>query len=196
MAKRTGEKYDAIIDAAVRVIAEFGYHQAQVSRIAREAKVADGTIYLYFENKEDVLVSLFNEKMGAFISDMEKALSKVPSPVDQLRELIRLHFEYLGSDKQLAIVTQIELRQSNSNPVLRKEISLILKRYLAVIDRVLQSGVERGMFRKDFDVRIARKMIFGTIDETVSSWIMDDFKYDLMGQVDPIHNLFLQGIGR
>lgn len=196
MAKRTGEKYDAIIDAAVRVIAEFGYHQAQVSRIAREAKVADGTIYLYFENKEDVLVSLFNEKMGAFISDMEKALSKVPSPVDQLRELIRLHFVYLGSDKQLAIVTQIELRQSNSNPVLRKEISLILKRYLAVIDRVLQSGVERGMFRKDFDVRIARKMIFGTIDETVSSWIMDDFKYDLMGQVDPIHNLFLQGIGR
>ncbi len=99
-----------------------------MSKIAREAKVADGTIYLYFENKDDVLISLFNEKMGAFISDMEQALSKVPSPVDQLRQLIYLHFSYLGSDKKLAIVTQIELRQSN--PVVRKEIGLILKRYL------------------------------------------------------------------
>lgn len=192
MAKRTGEKYEAIINAAVRVIAEFGYHQAQVSRIAREAKVADGTIYLYFDNKDDVLISLFNEKMGAFISDMEQALSKVPSPVDQLRQLIYLHFSYLGSDKQLAIVTQIELRQSN--PVIRKEIGLILKRYLAVIDRVLKSGVEQGLFRENFDVRVARKMIFGTIDETVSSWIMDDFKYDLMDQVDPLHQLFLHGM--
>ncbi|PTX59318.1 TetR family transcriptional regulator [Melghirimyces profundicolus] len=194
MAKRTGEKYEAIIDAAIRVIAQYGYHQAQVSKIAREANVADGTIYLYFENKDDVLISLFNEKMGAFISDVEKTLSEVPSPVDQLRELIRLHFEYLEADHQLAIVTQIELRQSN--PVVRKEIGLILKRYLKVIDRVIQAGVEQGVFREDFDVITARRMIFGTIDETVTSWIMKDCKYSLMDQVNPILDLFLKGFRR
>lgn len=194
MAKRTGEKYEAIIDAAIRVIAEYGYHQAQVSKIAREAKVADGTIYLYFENKDDVLISLFNEKMGAFIMDVEKALSDVPSAVDQLRELIRLHFEYLEGNRQLAIVTQIELRQSN--PQVRKQIGLILKKYLNVIDQVIQRGVEQGVFDNGFDPRIARHMIFGTIDETVTTWIMKDGKFSLMEQVEPITRLFLRGIGR
>ncbi|MFC4075683.1 TetR/AcrR family transcriptional regulator [Salinithrix halophila] len=193
-AKRTGEKYEAIIDAAVRVIAQFGYHQAQVSKIAREAKVADGTIYLYFKNKDDVLISLFNEKMGAFISDVERALSAVPSPEDQLKELVRLHFEYLEGDHELAIVTQIELRQSN--PEVRRQIGLIVKKYYDVIDQLLRSGIEKGSFAEDFDVRTARYMIFGTIDETVTSWIMNDCKYSLMGQVEPILRLFLKGISR
>ncbi len=194
MAKRTGEKYEAIIDAAVRVIAKYGYHQAQVSRIAREANVADGTIYLYFANKDDVLISLFNEKMGQFISNASKALSEIESPVDQLRELIRLHFESLAADYQLAIVTQIELRQSK--PEVRKEIGLILKRYLKVMDQVIEAGVEQGAFRNDFDVITARRMIFGTIDETVTSWIMKDCKYPLMDQVDPILDLLLNGFSR
>lgn len=194
MAKRTGEKYNAIIDAAVRVIAEYGYHQSQVSKIAREANVADGTIYLYFENKDDVLISLFNEKMGAFVSDVEKALSQVTSSQEQLRELIRLHFDYLASDHQLAIVTQIELRQSN--PAVRKQIGLILKRYLHVIDKVIEAGIEEKVFRDNLDVRTVRRMVFGTIDETVTSWIMQDCKYSLMDQVEPILCLFLNGIKR
>lgn len=194
MAKRTGEKYEAIIDAAVRVIAEFGYHNAQVSKIAREAKVADGTIYLYFENKDDVLISLFSEKMGSFISEVEEAIQYFESPVEQLHQLIRLHFELLDSDLELATVTQIELRQSN--PEVRKGIGQILKRYLDMIDRIVEDGIRKGVFRSDLDVRMTRKMIFGTIDETVTSWIMNDHKYSLLSQVDPILNLFVYGIGR
>lgn len=192
MAKRTGAKYDAIIDAAVRVIAENGYHSAQVSKIAREANVADGTIYLYFENKDDVLISLFREKMGLFVSETEKALDKIDSPIEQLLELIRLHFKNLEQDYKLAVVTQIELRQSN--PELRKRINAVLKNYLDVIDRVIDGGIKQGVFRADVDVRNVRKMIFGTIDETVSSWIMDDRKYSLVDQAEAIHRLFLHGI--
>lgn len=194
MAKRTGEKYEAIIDAAVRVIAEYGYHNAQVSKIAREAKVADGTIYLYFDNKDDVLISLFSEKMGAFITKVEEALSKVESPSDQLYKLIQLHFENLERDRQLAIVTQIELRQSN--PEVRKGIGEILKRYLDVIDQVVEAGIKQGLFRADLDIRITRRMIFGTLDETVTSWIMNDHKYSLLDQVDQIHRLLVHGIGK
>lgn len=193
MAKRTGEKYDAILEAAVKVIAENGYHNAQVSKIAREAGVADGTIYLYFKNKEDVLISLFNEKMGSFISHVEEALNQVESPCEQLHELIRLHFEHLERDPKLAIVTQVELRQSN--PKVRHAIGQILKRYLDVIDSVIENGIATGLFRKDLDVRITRKMIFGTLDETVTSWVMNDCKYSLTGQVDAIHRLFVEGIG-
>ncbi len=192
MAKRTGDKYDAIIDAAVRVIAEHGYHNAQVAKIAREAKVADGTIYLYFENKDDVLISLFTEKMGKFVSEAKQVLNEIDSPIEQLREIIRLHFENLERDHKLAIVTQIELRQSN--PEVRKRINAVLKKYLDVIDRVIEAGIKQGMFRPDVDVRNVRKMIFGTIDETVSSWIMDDRKYSLVEQADEIHRLFLYGI--
>jgi TetR/AcrR family transcriptional regulator, fatty acid metabolism regulator protein len=193
MAKRMGEKYEAIIEAAIRVIAEYGYHNAQVSRIAREAKVADGTIYLYFENKDDMLISLFNEKMGAFIGEVEQALEGIKSPVDQLRTLIRLHFEHLERNPRMAIVTQIELRQSN--PEVRRGIREILKRYLDIIDRIIERGIAQGFFRSDLNVRIARKMIFGTLDETVTSWIMTGHKYSLLDMVDEIHRLFVQGMG-
>ncbi|MBD1372889.1 TetR/AcrR family transcriptional regulator [Hazenella sp. IB182357] len=194
MAKRTGAKYDAIIEAAVKVIAEYGYHNTQVSKIAREAKVADGTIYLYFENKDDVLISLFSDKMGRFISQVEEALQQVESPIDKLYHLIRLHFENLERDHMLAIVTQIELRQSN--PEVRKGIGKILKRYLNVIDQILIDGVKQNLFRSDMDIRITRRMIFGTLDETVTSWITKNHKYKLLEQVDDIHNLFIHGFGK
>ncbi len=194
MAKRTGGKYEAIIEAAVRVIAENGYHNAQVSKIAREAKVADGTIYLYFKNKDDVLISLFNEKMGSFIACVEDEISKETSPVGQLRKLIRLHFEHLEKNHKLALVTQIELRQAN--PEVRKGIGKVLKRYLNVIEGIIEHGIQSGIFYENLDVRTARKMVFGTLDETVTSWIMNDFKYGLLNQADAIHRLFIHGMSK
>lgn len=80
-----------IIDAAVVVIAENGYHQSQVSKIAKQAGVADGTIYLYFKNKEDILISLFKEKMGQFIERMETDIQKKPSAKEKLLLLIEEH---------------------------------------------------------------------------------------------------------
>ena len=128
MVKRTGEKFQLIIDAAVKVIARYGYHQAQVSKIAKEAEVADGTIYLYFENKEDILVSLFDQKMGQFISQAEVQIKEKTDPREQLKALIEMHFAHLTANPELAVVTQLELRQPN--PGLRRKINRILKRYL------------------------------------------------------------------
>lgn len=192
MAKRTGEKYDAIIDAAVKVIAQYGYHNAQVSRIASEANVADGTIYLYFKNKDDVLISLFREKMGRFIQEVERTIDNIEDPAEQLKTMIDMHFRHLENDAELATVTQIELRQSN--PSVRKEIGLILKAYMNRIDRIIQAGQEEGVFRRDLDVKIGRKMVFGTLDETVTSWIMNGRKYSLLDMVQPIHDLFIHGL--
>lgn len=192
MAKRTGEKYAAIINAAVKVIARHGYYNAQVSKIAREAEVADGTIYLYFKNKDDILTSLFREKMGRFIQDTEQALTQINDPSEQLKTIIRMHFHHLQIDPELAVVTQIELRQPN--PHMRKQIGHIVKPYLNMIDRVIRAGQESGIFRRQVDVKIARKMVFGTLDETVTSWIMNDRKYALLDMADSIHDLFLHGL--
>jgi TetR/AcrR family fatty acid metabolism transcriptional regulator len=191
MAKKTGEKYQAIIDAAVRVIAKQGYHNAQVSKIAKEAGVADGTIYLYFENKDDILISLFNEKMGQFIETCRERIAEAETVEQKLHVLVHAHLSQLSQDPELAKVTQIELRQSN--PQISQGIGAVLKQYFNLIDDVIREGIAQGEFRSGMDVRLARKMIFGTLDEVTTSWVMKQCKYDLVSHVDPIHNLFLFG---
>lgn len=189
--KRDKPKFKQIIDAAVIVIAENGYHQAQVSKIAKQAGVADGTIYLYFKNKEDILISLFQEKMGYFIEKIEEEIEGISSPSEKLFLLIQKHFQMLAADSHLAIVTQLELRQSNKS--LRLKINEILKRYLKVVDRIVQEGIDKGEFRSDLDVRLTRQMIFGTIDEMVTTWVMNEQKYDLVALAKPVHQLLTKG---
>ncbi|PJZ00327.1 TetR family transcriptional regulator [Bacillus vallismortis] len=190
--KQKRPKYMQIIDAAVQVIAENGYHQSQVSKIAKQAGVADGTIYLYFKNKEDILISLFKEKMGQFIERMEEGIKEKRTAKEKLALVISKHFTLLADDHNLAIVTQLELRQSNLE--LRQKINEILKGYLNILDGILTEGIQSGELKKGLDVRLARQMIFGTIDETVTTWVMNDQKYDLAALSDSVLELLVSGI--
>ncbi len=190
--KQKRPKYIQIIDAAVEVIAENGYHQSQVSKIAKQAGVADGTIYLYFKNKEDILISLFKEKMGQFIERMEEDIKEKATAKEKLALVISKHFSLLAGDHNLAIVTQLELRQSNLE--LRQKINEILKGYLNILDGILTEGIQSGELKEGLDVRLARQMIFGTIDETVTTWVMNDQKYDLAALSDSVLELLVSGI--
>ncbi|MDZ5721654.1 TetR/AcrR family transcriptional regulator, partial [Bacillus sp. SXabc123] len=190
--KQKRPKYMQIIDAAVEVIAENGYHQSQVSKIAKQAGVADGTIYLYFKNKEDILISLFKEKMGQFIERMEEDIKEKTTAKEKLALVISKHFSLLADDHNLAIVTQLELRQSNLE--LRQKINEILKGYLNILDGILTEGIQSGELKEGLDVRLARQMIFGTIDETVTTWVMNDQKYDLAALSDSVLELLVSGI--
>jgi TetR/AcrR family fatty acid metabolism transcriptional regulator len=180
-----------IIDAAVIVIAENGYHQAQVSKIAKQAGVADGTIYLYFKNKEDILISLFQEKMGSFVERIQQKIVGKETAAEKLLMMVETHFKMLASDPHLAIVTQLELRQSNK--ALRLRINDVLKGYLQVVDQILIEGKESGEFSSTLDIRLARQMIFGTMDETATTWVMNDQKYDLPALAESVHHLLLNG---
>lgn len=190
--KSNKPKYQQIIEAAVKVIAENGYHASQVSKIAKEAGVADGTIYLYFKNKEDVLVSVFEEKMGQFIDKIAKATSEQSDAESKLRVLINMHFSQLEENPDLAIVTQLELRQSNYT--LRMQINNVLKAYLTVIDEVIAEGINNKQFRDDINPALIRQMIFGTLDEVVTNWIMKDRKYKLGDQAEEVHKFLKQGL--
>lgn len=192
MVKKDKPKYKQIIDAAVIVIAENGYHQAQVSKIAKQAGVADGTIYLYFKNKEDILISVFQEKMGVFVSELEKIIAKDASAADKLGMMINSHFSLLASDLHLAIVTQLELRQSNHD--IRMKINNVLRGYLKLMDRILVSGMKSGEFDQNMDIRLARQMVFGTMDETITTWVMNDHKYDLVELAPKVQRLLLKGM--
>ncbi|SDK41993.1 TetR/AcrR family transcriptional regulator [Sediminibacillus albus] len=192
--KNTKPKFKQIIDAAVEVIAENGYHSSQVSKIAKKAGVADGTIYLYFKNKEDILVSLFQDKMGQFIARIETEIAEKNNAEDKLLELIRLHFSQLGANVPLAIVTQLELRQSNQE--LRHKINEVLKRYLKVIDSIIDEGIQEGVFHSELNTRLVRQMIFGTLDETVTNWVMKEQKYNLADQAAEVHQLLINGLSK
>lgn len=190
--KKEKPKYKQIVDAAVIVIADNGYHQAQVSKIAKEAGVADGTIYLYFKNKEDILISVFQEKMSVFIESLDVILGKDTNAAEKLELMIKNHFNVLSKDKYLARVTQLELRQSNRE--IRLKINAILKEYLNQLDLILEDGVKTGLFDPEMDIRLARQVIFGTIDEVTTSWVMKDHKFDLNTQATKVYKLLLNGI--
>lgn len=192
--KRNRPKYKQIIDAAVIAIAENGYHQAQVSKIAKQAGVADGTIYLYFKNKEDILISLFHEKMGSLVEQIEEEIKGKPNAAEKLLVLIKKHFQILSDDRHLAIVTQLELRQSNKE--LRLRINGVLRRYLQLVDQIIDEGKESGEFIPELNNRLARQMIFGTIDETATTWVMNDQKYSLTNLAEAVHGLLIGGCGR
>jgi len=189
---RDRPKYRQIIEAAVEVIAENGYHASQVSKIAKKAKVADGTIYLYFKNKEDILISVFKEKMGHFIEKTENAINEKETASDRLLTFIKMHYKQLTESPYLAIVTQLELRQSK--PELRQEINKVLKSYLDVIDSIVSLGIENGEIRSDINPQLIRQMIFGTLDETVTTWVMKSQRYRLIDQVEEVHRLLTKGL--
>ncbi|KGX89052.1 TetR/AcrR family transcriptional regulator [Pontibacillus litoralis] len=190
--KKSKPKYKQIIDAAVEVIAENGYHASQVSKIAKKAGVADGTIYIYFKNKEDVLISLFEDKMGLLIEKIQEDIRLKSNVEDKLFSFIHMHFHQLAQDHHLAIVTQLELRQSNKQ--LRLRINNILKPYLEIIDQIVQQGIQEGVIDENIDSRLVRQMVFGTLDETVTNWVMKEQKYDLVKQAYGVHSLLINGL--
>ena len=190
--KRNKPKYKQIIDAAVIAIAESGYHQAQVSKIAKQAGIADGTVYLYFKNKEDILISLFEEKMGVFVENLQQIIKDETSASEKLGQMVENHFRVLANDHHLATVTQLELRQSNKE--IRLKINAVLVEYLKLLDHILIEGMVSGDFNPSMDVRIARQMVFGTIDEISTTWVMNENRYDLMELAPKVNMMLLNGL--
>ncbi|WP_062305374.1 TetR/AcrR family transcriptional regulator [Alicyclobacillus sendaiensis] len=192
LAEKRREKYEAILQAALKVFAEHGFFNSQVSKIAREAGVADGTIYLYFKNKEDILISLFREKLGSLVRKFHEHVHEDDRADEAIRKICELHFTELEKDVHLAKVTQLELRQSSRE--LHSEISKALKPYIQLIEDVLVRGIEQGIFRRDLDVKLTRLLIFGAMDEVVSSWLISGRRYSLSAQVDKTVDFFLRGL--
>lgn len=192
MTSRKMEKYEMILEAALKVIAENGFHGSQVSRIAKEAGVADGTIYLYFKNKEDILISLFQERLGSLVSMFNSSIQETNTADEALRKVCEIHFTELEQNVNLAYVTQIELRQSSLE--LRKAIGLTVKPYIQLIEHILEKGVQEGTFRADLDIKLTRLLIFGAMDEVVTSWLISGRKYSLSAQVEKTVEFFLRGL--
>lgn len=192
MVRRSGEKFGVILDASVKIFARRGYHRSRVADIAREAGVADGTVYIYFENKEDILVSVFQHLMYEFVEGLTKELRECQDPEEKIETIIRYHLATLGSNPDQARVTQVELRQIDQT--INQGISEPLIKYFQLIEEVIEEGKEKGHYRHDINTRTARKVIFGAIDEVVTCWIMSNNPYNLLDLQQPVFELLVKGL--
>ena len=189
---RDSDKSQQIIDAAIRVFARNGYYNSRVADIAREAGIASGTIYLYFKTKDDILVTLFREKMASFVAHLRKTIAAEPDPLAKLRRLIALHFQVLESNPDLAEVVQVELRQGNK--FFRGASAHEVASYFSLIASVLEEGVEAGLFRKDLPIKMATKLLFGALDQMTTSWVLGKRGYKLSDTADAVADIVLKGI--
>jgi TetR/AcrR family fatty acid metabolism transcriptional regulator len=193
MRLKATDKHQRILDAAVKVFASKGFFQAKVSEIAREANVADGTVYLYFKSKDDILISIFEVKMREAIARFREAALREKDARSRLLCLIRMHLEEFQSHPHLAAVFQVELRQSQR--FMREYAKSELREYLDLIGEIVEQGQGEGLFRPDIPIGLVKRLIFGTIDEVVSTWVMSGMKQDLDGLALPLMDLFMRGIG-
>lgn len=188
------DKREAILKAATRIFARRGFFQAQVADIARAAGVAAGTVYLYFHSKDDLLVSLFERTMRDAIVEGRSALERIADPVERLRKLAHLHLDRLGRDRDLAVVFQVELRQSTK--FMERFSSTRLREYLGLIRETLARGQAAGRFRTDISPTLAAKVFFGALDEMATNWILSKRRYPLAGEADLVVDLFVNGVAR
>src|SRR4051794_34439786 len=163
-----GPKRDAILRAAIDVFAERGFFNAQVADVARAAGIAAGTVYLYFKSKDDLLVSIFERSMREGLAAGRAAVADLDDPRERLRRLARGHLARLGSDRNLAVVFQVELRQSTK--FMERFSSTLLRDYLGLIREAIADGQRAGLFRADIKPTAAAKMLFGALDEMATNW--------------------------
>jgi TetR/AcrR family fatty acid metabolism transcriptional regulator len=186
------DKRALILDTATRVFAERGFFGAQVADIAKRAGIAAGTVYLYFRSKDDVLLSVFDRTMQDAIREGRTALEGIDDPAERLRRIARLHLDRLGRDRDLAVVFQVELRQSTK--FMTRLSTTQLRDYLGLIRDTIADGQTRGVFRRQVPATLGAKIFFGALDEMATNWILSDRRYALVDDAETVVDVFLNGV--
>jgi len=187
-----GDKRESILRAAITVFAHNGYFNSKVADIAREAGVADGTVYLYFKSKEDILHSVFHRSVDEAIAEAKKIVETISDPKEKLRRIALLHLERLGDDRDLAVVFQVELRGSTK---FMEEFSAAgFAEYLTLIRTAVEEGQSAGVFRSDLNAKVVAKILFGALDEMATNWILSKRRYKLAPMADQVLDIFLNGV--
>src|SRR5256714_12982502 len=185
-------KRESILRAATRVFARNGYFNSKVADIARAADVADGTVYLYFKSKEEILHSIFDQNMAEAIASGRKLIEALSDPRQKLRRIAKLHLERLGADRDLAVVFPIELRGSTK---FMEEFSAAgFAEYLDLLCKIFEEGQRSRVFRKDLNAKVVSKILFGALDEMATNWIISHRDYKLEPMADVVMDVFLNGV--
>jgi TetR/AcrR family fatty acid metabolism transcriptional regulator len=181
------------MEAAVKVFARQGFYQSTVAQIAKEAGVADGTIYLYFKNKDDILVQFFSYRTKQVFDRFRAEVKTADNSLDKLRYLIRRHLTEFQRDRDMAVVYQVETHQNSR--LAESQIREMSKMYQDLVSDIVELGQQDGSIRKDLYVGLVKRFILGAVDEVINTWLHSEKEYDLVSMADPLVELFIRGIG-
>jgi len=192
-ARRNTDKFNRIIQAAVKIFARKGFYNAKIAEIAREAQVADGTIYLYFQNKDDILINLFEVKMDIILQNMREKLALEKNPLKKVQIFALQHLKMMENSKELSEVIQVEMRQSSK--FMKEYKNEKFFEYLRIFSDIVEQGQIEGVFRPDIIPGIAKRAFFGALDEMSRYWVLSaKKKYDVETAAKEISRLFLEGM--
>ena len=191
MQKSKSEKYHKILNSAGAVFAEHGFYKATISQIAAKAGVADGTLYLYFKNKDDILYQYLSFKTDVVFEKMNAAVAKGTDAESKLRNLIRCHLEEFQSDKNMAIIFQSEVRYLRD---IESQVKDISKMYLDLLSDIIEQGQIEGSMRQDLFVGLVKRFILGAVEGVISTWVNAHGRYDLGTMADPLVDLYMTGV--
>ena len=186
------DKREKILQGAVKVFATHGFYNSKVSQIASAAGVADGTIYLYFKSKDDILIQLFTATMAEIIERQETALRGIEAPIARLRVFMEVHFQAISESAALAEVLTVELRSSSK--FMRGADMHLFGRYLSIIARIVADGQEAGVFTSEANPRLVARMLFGAMDELALQWAMDERRDEAAEACRQTVGVFLDGL--
>ncbi len=190
---RDENKHHKILQAAVKVFSEKGFYNSRVSEIAKEANVADGTIYLYFKNKDDLLISLFEEEFGKFVRDMHAELGKESDALQKIKRFAITHLSIVANQQHLAEVLGVEVRQSTK--FMKEYINKPFIEYLNIIRSVIIEGQEKGLIRKDLTPGVMKRAFFGALDEMARYWVLSTKKKHSVAEAAlQISDVFIRGM--
>lgn len=187
-------KIQRILEAAVRVFARQGFHQSTVAQVAREAGVADGTIYNYFRNKDDILIQFFAVRAGQVFARFHSEVARGANGLEKLRLLVRAHLAEFQRDPDMAVVYETETHQSSR--LAEEQIRAMAKSYQDILAEIIEQGQEEGLFRRNLYAGLVKRLILGAVQETISSWLRSGRPYDLVSMADPLVDLILHGIAQ
>ena len=198
--KRTVDKRAVILDAALKTFVKRGYPETRVSEIASEAKVAEGTLYNYFKNKEDLLLALFDEKWGGIIDDIRTKIIRLDDPNKKLKIMFSVVVRLFRKDRHLAEIFLVDVKQSSifmkNYPVNR------VVEFIDLIEEILEEGKRKGIYRKDLDTHVAKMIIFGAAQGILLSWVLSEsaaekkklFKFSLYRAAKTLREIFKTGL--
>jgi TetR/AcrR family fatty acid metabolism transcriptional regulator len=187
------KKHQKIIQAAAKVFAEKGFYNSRVSEIAKEANVADGTIYLYFKNKDDILISLFEEEFGKIVENIRKKLSEEKDALHKIRRFASAHLAIVSETPHLAEVLGVEVRQSGK--FMKEYVNKPFIEYLNLARSIFIEGQETGLIRTELTPGVMKRALFGALDEMGRYWLLSvKKKHSIEEAAHQISDVFVRGV--
>lgn len=191
MSKKAAKK-QSILQAAIEVFSNDSFKNSSISEIAKRANVAEGTIYQYFKNKEDLFFSIPVEKTIEFCEELDLHLQGITGTFNKIRKFIWYYLYFFKMNPGYGRILMLEMRVSKS--FVKTKTYKFLKKSTSRILEVIRERQDDGTIRKDVNIYILRQLILGILEHLVTRWLLKGEKYDLMENYDQVSKLVFYGI--